>query len=733
VAEGKCAVSRIAPRSNQELQLAILKEGDVFGEESLISNSPCNASVKMASAGFLMRLAKRSFEELVSKATLKPLTWTEACEEVEAGAKWLDVRFNDEHDLNAIEQSLNIPLNMLRLEAGHLDRTLRYIVYCDTGARSSTGAFLLARLGFDTYYLAGGLDRTPLGQDVGVATDIRQARPVHKDTPSEDLPQATRGDEESSESDTFEFEMVTDDSTPETAVDTSPQPEPEQTQSVSTPKQSSQSDTPAPSDAPALAALESQLAKLRTERDKAATYARKGAQAVKELKGRYEELRQAALAERNRRETLEREISDTQAAAQRQLEMEKSRLNSEIELVRKKFEDSAQTNASLEQQLRDGREALQQAQKQFQELEESKISIEVASEDALAALREQFQDEQSRANQATADLEALRTEVEDQLTSTRETLRSKEAQTSQLEQAVATAESHLAEQKLQLETQRAEFDAELKSAQSNRDEMETRLRNEKTRLEAAAAVQEQRSAGLDLREVDIQDTIRHWETEVAQREATLHQQELELSEARASWQTQIDAAIASERERLEIKFQEQTQGLMDAQAAERLAEQRCAELRIEYDALATASKVEFESRLEAAQSGTMPQLDEFKAEYEAKIAESEALHEDEHRQLEAENLHLRDALVEAQKLLKNNPTTTASPTTPAGPDLTIEFESEAPTARPAPPPEPVPLPVIEIIDTPVGSAETAKERIVGTEQLAEIRKKMQEKLDAHRK
>ena len=165
VAEGRCAVVRRAPAGGQEVQLAVLKEGDTFGDEALISNSPRNATVRMVTDGMLMRLPKNAFEELVSKPTLKALAWSEATKLAEDGAQWLDVRFSDEHEATAIEGSLNVPLNVLRLQASKLDPDTAYIVYCDTGARSSAGAFLMLRLGFDACYLAGGLERSPLPQD----------------------------------------------------------------------------------------------------------------------------------------------------------------------------------------------------------------------------------------------------------------------------------------------------------------------------------------------------------------------------------------------------------------------------------------------------------------------------------------------------------------------------------------------------------------------------------------
>ena len=47
-----------------------------------------------------------------------------------------------------------------------LDRNIPYIVYCDTGRRSSAAAYILVERGFDAYVLTGGLTRAA-GENVG--------------------------------------------------------------------------------------------------------------------------------------------------------------------------------------------------------------------------------------------------------------------------------------------------------------------------------------------------------------------------------------------------------------------------------------------------------------------------------------------------------------------------------------------------------------------------------------
>ena len=128
-----------------------------FGEEALVSGAKRNASVIMETEGSLMRLASKDFEELLKEPMLNSVSRKEAEELVEEGAKYLDVRLEEESTNNGLPGSINIPLFMLRLEADSLDKSLSYVVYCDTGRKSSAAAFLLSERGFETHVLNGGL------------------------------------------------------------------------------------------------------------------------------------------------------------------------------------------------------------------------------------------------------------------------------------------------------------------------------------------------------------------------------------------------------------------------------------------------------------------------------------------------------------------------------------------------------------------------------------------------
>ena len=100
---------------------------------------------------------KVSSKDFSNEAGADHSAMEKALELVEGGAKFLDVRLEEEFRNNGIEGSLNIPLFMLRLEVDSLDPKISYVVYCDTERKSSAAAFLLGERGFKTYVIQGGL------------------------------------------------------------------------------------------------------------------------------------------------------------------------------------------------------------------------------------------------------------------------------------------------------------------------------------------------------------------------------------------------------------------------------------------------------------------------------------------------------------------------------------------------------------------------------------------------
>jgi CRP-like cAMP-binding protein len=154
---GRCLVTREAPNNKKSVQLAELSAGAGFGEDALLSDSTRNATVTMLTDGTLVRLAKRDFTELLIEPQQHRVGIEEARLIVAAGGQWLDVRLPSEFENQHPEGALNLPLYFMRMKIDSLNPKRKYVVYCDTGRRSSAAAFILSERGFDAYILNNGL------------------------------------------------------------------------------------------------------------------------------------------------------------------------------------------------------------------------------------------------------------------------------------------------------------------------------------------------------------------------------------------------------------------------------------------------------------------------------------------------------------------------------------------------------------------------------------------------
>jgi CRP-like cAMP-binding protein len=162
ITRGRCIVTRETPLNKEGIRLAELEVGDTFGEEALISEAKRNATVTMETDGALMRLGKEDFHTLLNEPMLEWLEKDEADKVIAAGGKWLDVRLPSEFEAYHYDGAINVPLYFIRLKLKTLDPSLKYVVCCDTGSRSSAGAFILSERGFDAYVLKGGMNRSKL-------------------------------------------------------------------------------------------------------------------------------------------------------------------------------------------------------------------------------------------------------------------------------------------------------------------------------------------------------------------------------------------------------------------------------------------------------------------------------------------------------------------------------------------------------------------------------------------
>ncbi len=156
IVHGTAHVTRIKDPSQPPIILAEISTGAGFGEEALASDTKRNATVTMKTDGQLLRLKKQDFIELLKAPIVSTINMADANAKVVAGAQWLDVRFKSEFTYHHIEGAISAPLHELRNYVSQLDDSKEYIVYCQTGRRSSAAAFILAQFGFKALVLEGG-------------------------------------------------------------------------------------------------------------------------------------------------------------------------------------------------------------------------------------------------------------------------------------------------------------------------------------------------------------------------------------------------------------------------------------------------------------------------------------------------------------------------------------------------------------------------------------------------
>jgi rhodanese-related sulfurtransferase len=87
------------------------------------------------------------------------VSFDEAQKIVQDGGTWLDVRLPSEYENHHLDGAVNIPLYFIRLKINTLDKDRKYVLCCDTGRRSSAGAYILSERGYQAYVLRDGINK----------------------------------------------------------------------------------------------------------------------------------------------------------------------------------------------------------------------------------------------------------------------------------------------------------------------------------------------------------------------------------------------------------------------------------------------------------------------------------------------------------------------------------------------------------------------------------------------
>ena len=121
--------------------------GDAFGVSGLILDSGHYTKVTMKSSGQLMLLPKADFIELCYKPMVDNTDGSGVKEQIDNGAKWLDVRPATSRIGKALHNSICIPFPELSQKAASLDKFQSYIVIGEHYDQANVGAFILRQNG----------------------------------------------------------------------------------------------------------------------------------------------------------------------------------------------------------------------------------------------------------------------------------------------------------------------------------------------------------------------------------------------------------------------------------------------------------------------------------------------------------------------------------------------------------------------------------------------------------
>lgn len=156
IKEGIADVTRSKAENQASELVAQLGVGRCFGEDALVNDTVRNATVVMHTNGVLKKLNKKDFFLLLKPVDIVSVKLLEAKQRIDRGAIWVDVRTQDEFEQGHCDGALHMPLNLLKLKSRLLDKQQEYILYCNSGRRSSAAAHLLGEDGFTVCVLDGG-------------------------------------------------------------------------------------------------------------------------------------------------------------------------------------------------------------------------------------------------------------------------------------------------------------------------------------------------------------------------------------------------------------------------------------------------------------------------------------------------------------------------------------------------------------------------------------------------
>ena len=136
------------------VRLTVKVSGDSFGDEGLVTKAPRSATLRMLTAGQLLRITGEDFAAYIHQPLRSPVTLQAAQDLVAQGACWLDLREPEVFARASLPGALNIPAILLRNKRNVLDAAQTYVIYSDDLNASELGCYLLAERGLKAYFVA---------------------------------------------------------------------------------------------------------------------------------------------------------------------------------------------------------------------------------------------------------------------------------------------------------------------------------------------------------------------------------------------------------------------------------------------------------------------------------------------------------------------------------------------------------------------------------------------------
>ncbi|NRA42160.1 MAG: cyclic nucleotide-binding domain-containing protein [Pseudomonadales bacterium] len=154
----KSGEAKVFQSDSGEQPIALLHQGDVFGEDALVNNAPRNASVIMSQDGELMRLAQQDFFSLLAKPNVNYISLNTCLHAKANNICFIDVRTEAEFNAGHYAGAIHLPLHLSFLKSAVLDSGMHYVCYSNRLDRAEMASYFLSQQGFNVRALKPGID-----------------------------------------------------------------------------------------------------------------------------------------------------------------------------------------------------------------------------------------------------------------------------------------------------------------------------------------------------------------------------------------------------------------------------------------------------------------------------------------------------------------------------------------------------------------------------------------------